>query len=244
MIKDGGGVVEYPYGDPDGSHPYENRCKYALTIDSVENFGSGKHVFPRGLWCMLFQTAVYVSDDSEFANHGDQCHVHGRTAFYFCDIGFHCNQEQAFFWTFHHIDTGYCTWPLLYDRGGKLFVNLLDIARKCRVGLYIRGNDSGGVGPGIFILNYVNIDELAENNVLVLRVEPATGASAARTYINTLHINNTRATAGWGVADYSETGGTLNASTGQFLTDDMEVDKVDVGDYAFIRPDGDPSPKS
>lgn len=198
LLRDFGGIVEYPYPDPFGSHQNEDRCEYALTINSIENFGSGKLLFPRGLCCMLFQTAVYVSDNPNYTNHGDQCHVLGRAAFYFCDVGFHNDQKQAFFWTFHHIDAAYCTYPLLFDRGGKLVVDILDIQDKVKAGLYIRGYDSGGVGPGIFRLGYVNIDETAQLDTLVLRVEPTSTfyRSAASTHIDTLHVNETRAVAG------------------------------------------------
>lgn len=245
LIRDASGMVEYPYPDPGGTHTNEDRCMYAMKINSIANFGSGKHIFPHGLSCMLFQTALLVTDTPGFSNHGDQCHVMGRTAFYFCDIGFHNNQLQAFLWTFHHIDAAFCTYPLLIDRGGKLVVDILDIQSRVKAGLYIRGSDSGGVGPGIFILNYVNIDETAPVSVLVLQVEPAMGgASAACTYINTLHINNTRSLEGWGAADYTETDGSLNGSTGKFTPDDnLPIDKVAVGDYAFIRVDGATSPQ-
>lgn len=138
-----GNSDDYPYEDPWATHPDEDRCWTGLQIDSAQDFGSGKHFFPHGLSCMLFQRAIWVTDTT-YNGLGDQWHIPGRTAFYYCDIGVQVDQIQCVFLSFEHIDASLCSYPLVYNKGDKLLVHMESIEPGCKAGLYLRGSDSQG----------------------------------------------------------------------------------------------------
>lgn len=238
LLKDSESV-DYPYDDPFNSHTGEDRCKYALVVNSKENIGSGKHHFPNGFHAILFQVAIYVSDDPEFPNHGDQCTVTGRTTFQFCDIGFWCNQIQAYFWRFDYVDSSHCTYPLLYDAGSKMSVGRQSIeTTDVKAGLYLRGNDST-MTLGEFHREWVSFDEVVAPDSLSLHVEPTTGASAAATYDDVTHLEASRANNALGTPVYQETAGTFVAATGVFTANDaFDLSGITIGDWVFGRADG------
>jgi hypothetical protein len=196
----------YPYPDPTvlgGTHAEEDRCLGFMQIEATYQFGNGKHHFPDGINCTLFQVGVKCTDDEtgslsdETYEHNDQCHVGGRSAFYFCDIGFWNDQLQAFHWHFRHIDCGNCTYPLYYTGGGKLTVDTLDVQVGCKAALNIAGSNQD-VGPGVFNLRYVSFDETSDADSQILIVDSQDGGapdSAARTYVDSFHLTSTRANA-------------------------------------------------
>ncbi len=170
LLEDGDGE-EYPYANPLEAHPHEDRCRYAIRVRSTEDFGSGKGVFPRGLATHLFQVGILADDNPAFSNHNDQCHVMGRFAPAWCDVGYWSKQRQAFSWHFGQIEST-ATWTILLDAGGKLVIDELDMQTRCLVGLFVRGSDfHQGVGPDETRINYINIDETAPNNCLLVKTD-------------------------------------------------------------------------
>ncbi len=164
--------LDYPYTDPLAAHPYEDRCRYAIRVRSeTAAFGNGKGIFPRGLATHLFQVGILADDDPAFSNHNDQCHVVGRFAPAWCDIGFWSKQRQAFSWHFDQIEST-ARWTILLDAGGKLVIDELDMQTGCSIGLFVRGSDwATGTGPDETRINYINVDETAPNDCLLVKTD-------------------------------------------------------------------------
>jgi hypothetical protein len=195
IILDNVGAT-YPYAIG-ASHTNDDRCLEGWRIDSTLGIGSGKHEFPAGLTLFLFQTGIHVTDDPLIAadfEHGDQCIFPGAFRTFYCDVGFHCEQLQAFSWHFEYVEQGFCTCQFLFDDGAKFICDELSGGSSSSYGLWVRGNDTQ-VGPGSFEFGNINLDETVAADYLALRVEPASGGSAAKTYVRRMHVASPRADA-------------------------------------------------
>jgi len=166
-------------------HTGDARKETGLQVDSVNGFGTGKHDLQ--IAPMFFQTGIKVTD-SVFMGHGDQCAVYPRFTAFFCDIGFHCQQEQAYSWQFGECELGNVACGFRFSKGGKATFHELSLGTKCQYGLFIDGNDTE-TRAFDFVIQRLNIDQSAPRrgvngwtnaSAQGVVVRPSTGNAAVR----------------------------------------------------------------
>jgi hypothetical protein len=244
LVQDAAGDP-YPYLNPfETTRPNENRCKYGIRVRSTAaDLGSGKHVFPTGLAAFLCQTAIEAThDDDIFVNHSDQCHVQARFNPAYCDIGFHCREQQAFSWTFRQQELGFCRIGNVISAGGKLTIDVMDMQRECTWGVVINGNNNSAVNethvsPAGNHVRACNFDETSPANSQMLRVDPSFGGPGgyvnAKTHFgsDTIHVSSARMNHGRAGPYYWEINGTFVAASRTFTADTQtNLLPIQVGD--------------
>ena len=241
LIQDADGNP-YPYATPTelgGSHADEDRCLTFLRINSVEDLGSGKHIFPYGLHAHLFQIGVHVTHTDGFTNHGDQCIVYGRSTFFFTDIGILFEERQSVLWDLAHIDTLHCTYPIVLVNGGKIKVGKLDIQSDTKAGMLVIGNnEADSIYPSACVFGWVNFDQTAASDSQFLRIEPDSGNVKVNVNVTEcFHVNPTRSAAIRGTPVYYETAGTIDVNGGAggnarfTANDNNDLSGITVGDW-------------